>query len=107
MSDLTADGLVLGGSAGAEPPWGTIVGLLREAADRYGSKEFLRFNDGSVSFAETDSRSGRLAQVLAGHGIRPGDRVAIMMDNVTDWPLSWFAVLKAGAIAVSHAIRSQ
>jgi acyl-CoA synthetase (AMP-forming)/AMP-acid ligase II len=105
MSDLTADGLVLGGSAGTETPWGTIVDLLEEAADRYGSKEFLRFADGSLSFADTDSCSGRLAQVLAGNGIGAGDRVAIMMDNVTDWPLCWFAVLKAGAIAVPVNVR--
>jgi acyl-CoA synthetase (AMP-forming)/AMP-acid ligase II len=65
----------------------------------------LRFADGSLSFAETESRSGRLAQVLAGRGIRAGDRVAIMMDNVTDWPLCWFAVLKAGVIAVPVNVR--
>jgi acyl-CoA synthetase (AMP-forming)/AMP-acid ligase II len=100
MSDLRANSLVLGGDAGPEPRWGTITELLGEAADRYGPKEFLRFSDGSLSFADTEGRSGRLAQVLAGHGIRAGDRVAIMMDNVTDWPLAWLAVLKAGAIAV-------
>jgi acyl-CoA synthetase (AMP-forming)/AMP-acid ligase II len=54
----------------------------------------------SLTFTETNDYSNRLAHVLTGRGVRPGDRVAIMMDNVAGWPLSWLAVLKAGAIAV-------
>jgi acyl-CoA synthetase (AMP-forming)/AMP-acid ligase II len=54
----------------------------------------------SLTFADVHEASSRLARVLAAHGIRPGDRVAIMLGNVPEWPLSGFAVLKAGAIAV-------
>jgi acyl-CoA synthetase (AMP-forming)/AMP-acid ligase II len=54
----------------------------------------------SLTFAEAHEASSRLAQVLVAHGIQPGDRVAIMLGNVPEWPLSWFAIGKAGAIAV-------
>lgn len=43
--------------------------------------------------------------MLAGYGVEPGDRVAIMLGNVADWPLSWFAILKAGAVAVPVNVR--
>jgi acyl-CoA synthetase (AMP-forming)/AMP-acid ligase II len=81
--------------------WGTIGELVREAAQRSGDREFLRFPPGvSLTFAEVHEASSRLAQVLVAHGIHPGDRVAIMLGNVPEWPPSWFAIGKAGAIAV-------
>jgi acyl-CoA synthetase (AMP-forming)/AMP-acid ligase II len=83
-----------------DPRWGTIGELVREAAERSGDREFLRFPGVSLTFAEVPEASNRLAQVLVAHGIRPGDRVAIMLGNVPDWPLSWFAIGKAGPIAV-------
>ena len=83
-----------------DPRWGTIGELVREAAQRSGDREFLRFPGVSLTFAEVHEASSRLAQVLVAHGIGPGDRVAIMLGNVPEWPLSWFAIGKAGAIAV-------
>ncbi|MEU0570156.1 AMP-binding protein [Nonomuraea sp. NPDC005983] len=83
----------------------TIPDLLRRAATRFGAREFLRFPDASLSFADADERSDRLAAGLAARGVRPGDRVAIMLENVSGWPLTWLAVLKAGAIAVPVNVR--
>lgn len=83
-----------------DPPWRTIGELAGQAARMFADREFLRFPEGSLTFAEVDEHSNRLAHVLVAHGVRPGDRVAVMLGNVADWPLSWFAILKAGAIAV-------
>ena len=83
-----------------DPRWRTIGGLVAEAAERFAGREFLRFPGASLTFADADAASNRLAHVLVAHGVRPGDRVAIMMGNVPDWPLSWFAIGKAGAITV-------
>jgi acyl-CoA synthetase (AMP-forming)/AMP-acid ligase II len=82
------------------PRWHTIGELVRGAAERFADREFLRCPEMSLTFAEVHEYSNRLAHALLAHGVRLGDRVAIMMGNVADWPLSWFAVLKAGAIAV-------
>ncbi|BCK72927.1 acyl-CoA synthetase [Streptomyces libani subsp. rufus] len=96
------EGAILFNRAHADPKprWKTIGELLADAAERYGEWEFLRFPDESLSFAEADSYASRLARVLIAHGIRPGDRVAVMMGNEPGWPLSWFAICRAGAIAV-------
>ncbi|MFE6286301.1 class I adenylate-forming enzyme family protein [Streptomyces sp. NPDC057877] len=85
--------------AGA-PPWATLTELLADAATRHGDKEFLRCADRTLGFREADVRTDRLARALTARGVRPGDRVAIMLDNGADWPLSWFAALKAGAVTV-------
>ena len=80
-----------------DPSWRTIGELVGDAAQRFADREFLRFPGASLSFAGAHAASSRLAHVLIAHGVRPGDRVAIMMGNVPDWPLSWFAIGKAGA----------
>ena len=88
-----------------DPRWRTIGELVAEAAERFAGREFLRFPGASLTFADADAASNRLAHVLVAHGVRPGDRVAIMMGNVPDWPLSWFAIGKAGAITVPVNVR--
>lgn len=84
-----------------DPPIGTLTGLLAEQARRGPDREFLRFADRSWSFAEIDAWTTRLARrLIAEDGVWPGDRVAIMLPNVVQWPVTWLAVLKAGAVTV-------
>lgn len=88
-----------------DPRWRTIGEVVAAAAGRFADREFLRFPGASLTFAGAHAASNRLAHVLVARGARPGDRVAIMMDNVPDWPLSWFAICKAGAVAVPVNVR--
>ncbi|MFI6596361.1 class I adenylate-forming enzyme family protein [Nonomuraea sp. NPDC050536] len=83
----------------------SIPDLLRHAAERYGEREFLRFPSTSLSFADVHEQSGRMAGALVDRGVRPGERVAVMMDNVPGWPLSWLAILRAGAVTVPVNVR--
>jgi acyl-CoA synthetase (AMP-forming)/AMP-acid ligase II len=56
---------------------------LSELATRHPDKPaVIRAEDGTVTtFAELDRRSRQIAQLLAGHGLGPGDHVAVLMDN--------------------------
>ncbi|WP_225929525.1 class I adenylate-forming enzyme family protein [Rhodococcus opacus] len=84
-----------------DPPIDTLIGLLAVQALRYPDREFLRFTEGSWTFGEIDDWTSRLAQRLVSEdGVREGDRVAIMLPNVVQWPIAWLAILKAGGVAV-------
>jgi acyl-CoA synthetase (AMP-forming)/AMP-acid ligase II len=83
-----------------DPPCATLPALMARAAVAFSSREFLRFGARSITFAQADQLTSRLANVLVAHGIGRGDRVAIMMGNQPGWPLSWLAILKAGAVTV-------
>jgi crotonobetaine/carnitine-CoA ligase len=61
---------------------------------------FLRFGDRSMSFAELDASSIRMAGGLAARGVTKGDRVAVVMDNSLDMVVTFFAVTRLGAIWV-------
>ncbi|MFG2446616.1 AMP-binding protein [Nocardia fluminea] len=86
---------------GETPRVRTVTGLLGDGVARTPGAELLRFGDASWTYEQTDASSSRLAhRLIEADGVAPGDRVAIMLPNVAQWPLTWFAVLKAGAVAV-------
>jgi len=60
----------------------------------------VRLDDVVLSYAELDDASARVAGLLAGRGIGPGDRVGIMLPNVPQFPVVYYGVLRLGAVAV-------
>ncbi|GLY38328.1 acyl-CoA synthetase [Amycolatopsis sp. NBRC 101858] len=86
---------------GEDPPVPTLTGLLARRAEDAADREFLRFAEGAWTFGEIDAWTSRLAhRLIEVDGVRPGDRVAIMLPNVVHWPVVWLAALKAGAVVV-------
>ena len=53
-----------------------------------------------VTYAALNEGTNRLAHVLAGRGVRRGDRVAILAHNCVEYPWTYFACCKLGAIVV-------
>ncbi|MFZ5848912.1 MAG: class I adenylate-forming enzyme family protein [Actinomycetota bacterium] len=92
--------LVDPGLLSQDPPVATLPALVIAAAEADPDREFLRFEDRSMTFGEVERKTAELAGYLAALGVRPGERVAIMLPNVIGWPLGWLSILRAGAIAV-------
>jgi crotonobetaine/carnitine-CoA ligase len=80
----------------------TLPGLLRRAVELWPDRVAWVFDatGESLTFADVDARSDALAHLLAGHGIGPGDHVAVMLDNTPAFPLAWLAITKLGAAMV-------
>jgi fatty-acyl-CoA synthase len=60
----------------------------------------IRFEDRSISWSELNDRVSRVASGLASHGVRKGDRVAILMTNRPEFVEVTVAANAVGAIAV-------
>lgn len=79
---------------------------LKHASARAGAlwpeKTALHFDETgeSLTFAEIERRSSRIANVLHARGLGPGDKVAVMLPNVPAFPLCWLAIAKIGAAMV-------
>ncbi|WP_235834158.1 AMP-binding protein [Actinomadura logoneensis] len=80
----------------------TLDGLVRRAADLWPERTAWTFDETGerLTFAEVDRRTDALAALLAGLGVRPGDRVGVMVRNRPEFPLSWLAAAKVGAATV-------
>jgi steroid-24-oyl-CoA synthetase len=82
--------------------WKNAKPTLREvfAAGRaHGQKTFLVFEDDRAKFEAFARAALAVAEALTRHGVRKGDRVAIAMRNLPEWPVAFFGTLLTGAIA--------
>jgi len=80
------------------PP--SLVGLFQHGAG-HGDKDFLYFQDETLTFTETWARACRFADALSSElGVKQGDRVAIAMRNYPEWCISYMAVISLGAVVV-------
>jgi long-chain acyl-CoA synthetase len=74
--------------------------ILSESARRAPNHPVAVFDGGRLTYRQLDQASDRLAANLAAAGIRPGDRVALQLPNIPQFLISYFGILKAGAVAV-------
>ncbi|MFJ4683933.1 FadD3 family acyl-CoA ligase [Streptomyces sp. NPDC088789] len=80
--------------------WGSIGGLVRDAAVRYAGTEAVVEGRTRVSYAELGARVERSAAACLADGVRPGDRVAIWAPNSLDWIVAALGAVSAGAVLV-------
>jgi long-chain acyl-CoA synthetase len=76
----------------------TLHGALREVARAVGAKSALVGGGRTMSYAELDASSDRLAGALIRRGVAPGDRVTVFMPNSVEFVVAFYAVLKAGGV---------
>ncbi|MCF3125647.1 AMP-binding protein, partial [Streptomyces arenae] len=80
--------------------WGSIPGLVRAAADRFGEREAVVEGRTRVSYRELGERVARAAAACVASGVEPGDRVAVWAPNTLDWIVSALGAVSAGAVLV-------
>jgi long-chain acyl-CoA synthetase len=73
---------------------------LVEAKDMYPDRAAVRLDDRVLTYQQLDGRSARAAGLLAGLGVEPGDRVALMLPNVPEFAVLYYGALRAGATVV-------
>jgi len=78
----------------------TLSEFLCRTAAGYGERPFVITDERTVSYAEADAWATELADGLAALGVRPGDRVGVLMANYLEFVPVKFAVARAGAVAI-------
>jgi len=84
-----------------ETQYTSLVALMEESFTRYADRVAYSFMGKDVTYAETDKLSAALAAYLQGLGLVKGDRVALMMPNTPQYPITVAAVLRAGLVVVN------
>ena len=74
--------------------------VLRQTAETYGDRTAMIFKGARLSYAEFNRAVDRLGAALQQLGVRPGDRVAIHLPNCPQFLITYYAVLRIGAIVV-------
>ncbi len=75
--------------------------VLKKQAKKLGKKPFLQFGyKKPISFFQTNKLANKIANGLIKLGIEKGEKVAVYMPNSDDYVITWFGILKMGAVMV-------
>src|SRR3954471_21555264 len=77
-----------------------LAQLLTDTAARYGDRPALQVDEAVVTYEQFDDAAGRVAGWLRSRGLRPGDRVGVMLPNVPYFAVVYYGVLRAGGVVV-------
>ena len=79
----------------------SLVQLIEESFRKFADRPAYAFMGKELTYAQTDALSRAFAAYLQGLGLAKGDRVAIMMPNVPQYPVAVAAILRAGFVVVN------
>jgi long-chain acyl-CoA synthetase len=78
-----------------------VIDMVEESFKKFADQPAFVFMDKVLTFRELDEKSAAFGAYLRSRGLEPGDRVALMMPNLLQYPIAMFGVLRAGLILVN------
>jgi long-chain acyl-CoA synthetase len=78
----------------------TLAELVRPFALADPGRTALIFDERTITYGELEARIEAAANALAARGVKPGDRVALMLQNSLEFVEAFYAILRLGAIVV-------
>ncbi|WP_329312222.1 long-chain fatty acid--CoA ligase [Streptomyces sp. NBC_01278] len=77
-----------------------LATCLVDSAAAQGDRIAVRHDDSTLTYAQLDDASARVAALLRDRGVQPGDRIALTMPNVPLFPVVYYGILRAGGVVV-------
>jgi acyl-CoA synthetase (AMP-forming)/AMP-acid ligase II len=78
-----------------------IGSLIRRSAVHFRDAPCLTEGDRTLSYREFDAATDRLGNALLAAGLKPGDRVGVLLPNSVECLIAYYALAKAGLVRVS------
>ena len=77
-----------------------LASNLADTASGHADRVAVRVGETAMTYGELARASSRIAGMLTGRGVRPGDPVGIMLPNVAEFAVIYYGVLRAGGAVV-------
>lgn len=81
--------------------YSSLLALMQDSFKQFGDRPAFHFMGRDLSYAQLDRLSQVFGAYLQSLGLATGDRVAIMLPNVLQYPIAVAAVLRAGYVVVN------
>ncbi|MET3613550.1 long-chain acyl-CoA synthetase [Rhizobium aquaticum] len=85
----------------APPPYRSLADMIEHNCRRYANRVAYDGMGKTMTFAELEKLSAKVAGWLQAQGLKKGDRVAIMMPNILQYPVVVSGILRAGMVVVN------
>ena len=83
-----------------EIPKMNLIEMFKKTEGKFPNNPALIFAGKTITYREMNVRIERLAKAFLQRGVQKGDRISIFMPNSDNWVISFFAILRAGAVVV-------
>jgi long-chain acyl-CoA synthetase len=77
-----------------------LASILTRTAGLGGDRPAVRLGEATMTYRELDEASARIAGLLRDRGLRPGDRVGVMLPNTPEFATIYYGVLRFGGVVV-------
>jgi len=81
--------------------YSSIVDVLEHSCSKYKDRMAYHNMGAELSYSELDYLTRNFAASLQDMGLQPGDRIALMMPNILQYPVALFGALRAGLVIVN------
>lgn len=78
-----------------------LMDMVEECFEKYRTRPAFTCMGKTLTYGQVDEMSAAFAGFLQSRGLEPGDRVALMMPNLLQYPIALFGVLRAGLVIVN------
>jgi len=78
-----------------------LYSILENTAEKSGDSPYTVWLGTTTTYKETEEAANKVANFLIEQGVKKGDKIAIFLPNVSHYPIVFFGILKAGAVAVT------
>jgi long-chain acyl-CoA synthetase len=75
--------------------------FLEQAAEQYPEQICTRLEEAVVTYQQMEALTTRLAGGLVRWGVKPGERIGILLPNLPQFVAAFYAILKAGGVVVA------
>jgi long-chain acyl-CoA synthetase len=79
----------------------TLNGFIDESLKKYKNRKAYSCFGKELTYQQVDDMSRNFGAYLHSRGLQPGDRIALMMPNLLQYPIALFGALRAGLIVVN------
>ncbi|QRN83908.1 long-chain fatty acid--CoA ligase [Chloroflexota bacterium] len=79
----------------------TLVDLLTQSVERFGSSTCIIHNGKEWTYDELDRESNQFAHVLLAQGLQKGERVGLFLPNTAEFVVGYYGILKAGGVVMA------
>ena len=81
--------------------YASVRDVFEESCAKFGSRRAYTCMGKTLTFGELDEKSHAFGAYLQKEGLKKGDRVALMMPNILQYPVCLFGILRAGCTVVN------
>jgi len=81
--------------------YSSILDIFNQSIERFGEQVAYVNFDHELTYRELDQKTRDFAAWLQSKGLNKGDRIALMMPNILQYPVALFGAMKAGLVIVN------